>query len=181
MYLWCLSLHYPAITPKCLISTSVTWSIGVKCLISTRNMVISWCRLKTTNGPKNAPEAISVGLKFNNFSGGACPQTPLEHVLLCAVLWPPQILSKYHYAPPCPFFWMKNWLWIKLDVTTVDPFIHVAFDGCLFPISGVLNSSVSVFGGCWILVCWKDLYWTPNPNTLVAINTKPIVYKTSHL
>jgi len=67
-------------------------------------MVISSRHLKTTNGLKNAPEAISEGLKFTNFSGGACPQTPLQGVLPCAVLLPPQIFAKYHFAPPCPFF-----------------------------------------------------------------------------
>ena len=66
---------YPAITPKYmyLISTSVAWSIG---LIITRNMVISSCHLKATNGLKNAPEAISEDLKFQNFLGGMPPDPP---------------------------------------------------------------------------------------------------------
>ena len=72
------------------------------CLISTRNMVISSCRspgahnglwapaschLKTTNGLKNLPEAVSEGLKFKKFQGvgGACSQTSLEDVLPHAV------------------------------------------------------------------------------------------------
>jgi len=39
-------------------------------------MVISSCHLKTTNGLKNAPEAISEGQKFKNFSGGHAPRPP---------------------------------------------------------------------------------------------------------
>jgi len=66
-------------------------------------MVISSCHLKATNGLKNAPEAISEGLKFKNFLGGACPPTPLEGVLPCTVPSPPQIFPKYYFAPPCPF------------------------------------------------------------------------------
>ena len=58
-YLRCLWGHYPAITPKCLIGTRITWSIGVKCLFNTRNMVISlgviW---KPQMVWKSAPEAI---------------------------------------------------------------------------------------------------------------------------
>ena len=39
-------------------------------------MVISSCHLKATNGLKNAPEAISEGLKFKNFLGGMPPDPP---------------------------------------------------------------------------------------------------------
>ena len=88
-----LQSHYPAVTPKCLISTGVIWSIGVKCLIRTGNMVISSCHLKTTNGLKNAPEAISEGLKFKNFPGGHA-STHLyfcQFVVLWAILFPPAL------------------------------------------------------------------------------------------
>ena len=59
---------------------------------------------ETTNGPKNAPEVISEGLKIKIFSGAVCPQTPLKGALPFA----PQIFSKYYFAPPCPFFYMKH-------------------------------------------------------------------------
>ena len=88
-----LQSHYPAVTPKCLISTGVIWSIGVKCLIRTGNMVISSCHSKTTNGLKNAPEAISEGLKFKNFPGRHA-STHLyfcQFVVLWAILFPPAL------------------------------------------------------------------------------------------
>jgi len=51
---------------------------------------------ETTNGLKNVPEVISEGLKIKKFSGGACPQTPLQGALPHTLPWPPQIFSKYH-------------------------------------------------------------------------------------
>ena len=37
--------------------------------------------------------------KNQTFSGGVCPQTPLEGMFLRIVPWPPQIFSKYRFAP----------------------------------------------------------------------------------
>jgi len=55
-------------------------------------MVISSCHLKATNGLKNAPEAISEGLKLKNFLGVACPHTPLREHCHAQSLGPPDFL-----------------------------------------------------------------------------------------
>ena len=75
-YLRCLQHHYQAITPKC--------------IISTRNTVISSCHLKPQMVWKCTWSNLR-GSKIQKFSGGACPHTPLWGVLLCAVLLPPPL------------------------------------------------------------------------------------------
>jgi len=94
-YLRCLRCHYPAITPKCIIRT---WSIGVKCLISTRNMVFSHVIWNHKWSEKCSRSDLR-GSKIKNFSGGVCPQTPLEGALPHTVPLPPKIFSKYHFPP----------------------------------------------------------------------------------
>ena len=112
-YLRCLRCHYPAITPKCTIRT---WSIGVKCLISTRNMVISSCHLKPQMVWKMPwPEVISEGLKIKKFSGGGtCPQTLLQGVLLHTVPLPPNF-SLNIILPPLVYFSKWNTAQINFE------------------------------------------------------------------
>ena len=43
-----------------------------------RNCVREFCFASTKSPPQNAPKITSEHLFFKNFSGGACPQTPLE-------------------------------------------------------------------------------------------------------
>ena len=137
-----------------------------------------WCHDNDCNNEESHYMSMpSVGTCYH------CELYPLFSLAVCIMTL---LLNDCHQVSTSSVLLLCS-LWCnKLDVTTVDPSIHVAFDGYLFPklmvqylISGVLNHSVSVFGGCWILVCWKDFYWTPNPNTLFfTINTKPHVYKT---
>jgi len=65
---------------------------------------------ETTNGLKNGPEVISEGLKIKNFSGGACPQTPLEGALPRTYPLPPKIFSKSHFAPPPLYIFLNETL-----------------------------------------------------------------------
>ena len=53
-------------------------------------MIISSCHLKATNGLKNAPKAISEGLKFKNFLGGHASRPPdKEHCHAQSLRLPP--------------------------------------------------------------------------------------------
>jgi len=55
-------------------------------------MVISSCHLKTTNGLKSAPEAISEGLKLKNFLGGMPPDPPRGSTAVHSSFTPPNFL-----------------------------------------------------------------------------------------
>ena len=65
-------------------------------------MVITLCHLKTTNGPKMLPEAISKGLKFKQILWGM-PAEPLEGVLSHTVPSPP-LFSLGIILPPLSIF-----------------------------------------------------------------------------
>ena len=72
-------------------------------------MVLLSCHLKTTNGPKYVPEAISQVLKFKIIlggggEGGGCPQTPLQGVLPHAIPLPPKFSTSIILPPPLSIF-----------------------------------------------------------------------------
>jgi len=58
----------------------------VLCLISTRNIVISLCHLKTTTGLKNELKSDLRGSEIQKFSRGHPPTPPLEGALPCIFL-----------------------------------------------------------------------------------------------
>ena len=82
---------------------SIHWCVGVKCLISIRKLVISIMSLQNQEWPENVSEAFSEHLKFKNFLGGACPQTPLDGALLRTFPCPSPHLNKVPFCPLCPF------------------------------------------------------------------------------
>ena len=99
MYLWCLWGHYPAITPKYLISTSVTWSIG---LISTRNNHAIWkpqmvwkMHQKRSQRVKNSKISCGVGTPPDPPTGSTAMHSPLAP--------PPPKFSVLFYPPSSIF------------------------------------------------------------------------------
>ena len=66
-------------------------------------MVISSRHFKATNGLKNAPEAISEGLKFKNFLGGMPPDPPTGSTAIHSLFTPTNFLEVL-FCPPLSIF-----------------------------------------------------------------------------
>ena len=94
-YLQCLWGHYPAITPKYLISTSLTWSRG---LISKYGHLIM--SFESHKWSEKCTRSDLRGSKIQKFPGGACPQTPLQGALSLH----PQKVSLSIILPPLSIF-----------------------------------------------------------------------------
>jgi len=89
-------------------------------------MVISSCHLKTTNDLKNAPEAISEGLKFKNFLGGHAPRPPYREHCRAQSLQPPRFSLSIILPPPHSFLSMKHWYTCTLS-NLVMSYLDIAF------------------------------------------------------
>ena len=106
------------------------------------------------------------GSNIQTFPGGACPQTPLEGALPCTVPLPPQIFSKYYFAPPLSIFLNETLSW---DVTSRDvpsKFTHVSHlsqdnhgHGSGVIVCQKWNSDTAIFRNirrCSVLLLWSN-------------------------